>query len=70
MINLIVGALDVPSRCLSTNILGPGEKLRVEESADGLVVGPQGEQASRESKKRAYLMPSQSETRDIEGRIL
>ena len=40
MLNLIVGALDVPGGCLSTNILGPGEKLRVEESADGLVVGP------------------------------
>jgi molybdopterin-containing oxidoreductase family molybdopterin binding subunit len=40
MLNLLVGALDVPGGCLSTNILGPGEKLRVEESADGLVVGP------------------------------
>jgi len=40
MLNLIVGALDVPGGCLSTNILGPGEKLRVGESADGLVVGP------------------------------
>src|SRR3990170_4813345 len=40
MLNLIVGALDVPGGCLSTNILGPGEKLRVEESADGLVMGP------------------------------
>jgi anaerobic selenocysteine-containing dehydrogenase len=40
MLNLIVGALDVPGGCLSTNILGPGEKLRVEQSADGLVVGP------------------------------
>jgi molybdopterin-containing oxidoreductase family molybdopterin binding subunit len=40
MLNLIVGALDVPGGCLSTNILGPGEKLRVDESADGLVVGP------------------------------
>ena len=40
MLNLIVGALDVPGGCLSTNLLGPGEKLRVGESADGLVVGP------------------------------
>jgi anaerobic selenocysteine-containing dehydrogenase len=40
MLNLIVGAMDVPGGCLSTNILGPGEKLRVEESEDGLVVGP------------------------------
>ena len=40
MLNLIVGALDVPGGCLSTNIVGPGEKLRVGESADGLVVGP------------------------------
>jgi anaerobic selenocysteine-containing dehydrogenase len=40
MLNLLVGALDVPGGCLSTNVLGPGEKLRVEESADGLVVGP------------------------------
>jgi molybdopterin-containing oxidoreductase family molybdopterin binding subunit len=40
MLNLIVGALDVPGGCLSTNILGPGEKLRVDESADGIVVGP------------------------------
>ena len=40
MLNIIVGALDVPGGCLSTNILGPGEKLRVDESPDGLVVGP------------------------------
>ena len=40
MLNIIVGALDVPGGCLSTNALGPGEKLRVDESADGLVVGP------------------------------
>jgi molybdopterin-containing oxidoreductase family molybdopterin binding subunit len=40
MLNLIVGALDVPGGCLSTNIVGPGGKLRVDESADGLVVGP------------------------------
>lgn len=40
MLNIIVGALDVPGGCLSTNALGPGEKLRVDESPDGLVVGP------------------------------
>ena len=40
MLNLIVGAMDVPGGSVSTNILGPGEKLRVEESADGLVVAP------------------------------
>jgi anaerobic selenocysteine-containing dehydrogenase len=40
MLNIIVGALDVPGGCLSTNILGPGEKFRVDESSDGLVVGP------------------------------
>ena len=40
MLNLIVGAMDVPGGCLSTNILGPGEKMRVEESDEGLVVGP------------------------------
>ncbi len=40
MLNLIVGALDVPGGCLSTNILGPGEKFRVDQSPDGLVVGP------------------------------
>ena len=40
MLNIIVGALDVPGGCLSTNILGPGEKMRVDESPDGLVVGP------------------------------
>ena len=38
LLNLVVGALDVPGGSLSTNILGPGEKLRVEESADGLVM--------------------------------
>ena len=40
MLNLLVGALDVPGGCLSTNIVGPGEKWRVEESDEGLVVGP------------------------------
>ncbi|MBI2360447.1 MAG: molybdopterin-dependent oxidoreductase [Deltaproteobacteria bacterium] len=40
MLNLIVGAMDVPGGSLSTNILGPGEKRRVEESADGLVMAP------------------------------
>lgn len=40
MLNLLVGALDVPGGCLSTNIVGPGGKLRVEESDEGLVVGP------------------------------
>lgn len=42
MLNLVVGALDFPGGSLSTNILGPGEQLRVEESADGLVVAPAG----------------------------
>jgi len=40
MLNLVVGALDVPGGSLSTNILGPGERLRVEESEDGLVIAP------------------------------
>ncbi|HXG52777.1 MAG TPA: molybdopterin-dependent oxidoreductase [candidate division Zixibacteria bacterium] len=40
MLNVLVGALDVPGGCLSTNLLGPGEKPRVEESDEGLVVGP------------------------------
>ncbi len=40
MLNLIVGAMDVPGGCLSTNLLGPGERMRVEESDEGLVVGP------------------------------
>ena len=38
LLNMIVGALDVPGGGLSTNLLGPGEQLRVEESEDGLVV--------------------------------
>ncbi|MBI2360855.1 MAG: molybdopterin-dependent oxidoreductase, partial [Deltaproteobacteria bacterium] len=38
LLNLVVGALDVPGGCLSANLLGPGEKLRVEESEDGLVL--------------------------------
>lgn len=40
MLNLVVGAMDVPGGCLSTNMLGPGETLRVGESEEGLVVGP------------------------------
>ncbi|MFQ5850612.1 MAG: molybdopterin-dependent oxidoreductase [Candidatus Binatia bacterium] len=40
LLNLVVGAMDFPGGSLSTNILGPGERLRVEESADGLVVAP------------------------------
>jgi molybdopterin-containing oxidoreductase family molybdopterin binding subunit len=40
MLNLMVGAMDVPGGSISTNIMGPGEKLRVEESADGLVMAP------------------------------
>ncbi|MFQ5682359.1 MAG: molybdopterin-dependent oxidoreductase [Candidatus Binatia bacterium] len=40
MLNLVVGALDVPGGSLSTNVIGPGEKLRVEESPDGLVMAP------------------------------
>ncbi|MBI2359364.1 MAG: hypothetical protein HYV04_10775 [Deltaproteobacteria bacterium] len=40
LLNLVVGSLDVPGGSLSTNILGPGEKLRVEESLEGLVVAP------------------------------
>lgn len=40
LLNLVLGALDVPGGSLSTNILGPGERLRVEESEEGLVVGP------------------------------
>ena len=40
LLNLMVGALDFPGGSLSVNILGPGERLRVEESADGLVVAP------------------------------
>jgi anaerobic selenocysteine-containing dehydrogenase len=40
MLNLVVGAMDVPGGSISTNILGPGETLRVGESADGLVMAP------------------------------
>ncbi len=43
MLNLVVGALDVPGGSLSTNILGPGEKPRVEESADGMVMATPGD---------------------------
>lgn len=43
LLNVVVGALDVPGGSLSTNILGPGGKLRVEESADGLVVATPGD---------------------------
>ena len=50
MLNLVVGAMDFPGGSLSTTILGPGERLRVEESADGLVVGP--------GEVRSYPPPS------------
>lgn len=56
MLNLMVGALDVPGGSLSTNILGPGEKLRVKESADGLVMAP-GEVRSYPARRP---QPSQS----------
>ncbi|MBI4528443.1 MAG: molybdopterin-dependent oxidoreductase [Deltaproteobacteria bacterium] len=38
LLNVMVGAVDVPGGAISTSIVGPGERLRVSESADGMIV--------------------------------
>lgn len=38
LLNVIVGAVDVPGGAISTSIVGPGGKLRVRESPDGMIL--------------------------------
>ncbi|MBI2364725.1 MAG: molybdopterin-dependent oxidoreductase [Deltaproteobacteria bacterium] len=38
LLNVVVGAVDVPGGAISTSIVGPGERLRVRASADGIVL--------------------------------
>lgn len=38
MLNVVVGAVDMPGGVISTNVVGPGERLRVSASSDGLIV--------------------------------
>ena len=38
LLNVTVGAVDVPGGAISTSIVGPGERLRVRESPDGIVL--------------------------------
>ncbi len=38
LLNVMVGAVDVPGGAISTSIVGPGEKLRVRESPDGMIL--------------------------------
>lgn len=38
LLNVMVGAVDVPGGCISTSIVGPGGRLRIGQTPDGLVV--------------------------------
>lgn len=38
LLNVVVGAVDVPGSAISTSIVGPGGRLRVRESRDGMVL--------------------------------
>ncbi len=38
LLNVVVGAVDVPGGAISTSIVGPGGRLRVRESRDGMVL--------------------------------
>jgi molybdopterin-containing oxidoreductase family molybdopterin binding subunit len=38
LLNVMVGAVDVPGGAISTSVVGPGERLRVTESRDGIVL--------------------------------
>ena len=38
LLNVMVGSVDVPGGSISTSIVGPGEKLRVTESPDGMIL--------------------------------
>lgn len=38
LLNVMVGAVDVPGGAISTSIVGPGEQLRVRESPDGMIL--------------------------------
>jgi anaerobic selenocysteine-containing dehydrogenase len=42
LLNVVVGSVDVPGGNISTSIVGPGERLRVAEGQDGMVVFSDG----------------------------
>ena len=57
LLNVMVGAVDVPGGAISTSIVGPGERLRVRESADGMILfgvqRPGGESQYPDQRARA-----------------
>jgi molybdopterin-containing oxidoreductase family molybdopterin binding subunit len=57
LLNVMVGAVDVPGGAISTSIVGPGERLRVRESRDGMILfgvqRPGGESQYPDQRPRA-----------------
>ncbi len=57
LLNVMVGAVDVPGGAISTSIVGPGERLRVRESQDGIILfggqRPGGESQYPDQRARA-----------------
>ncbi|MBI2989522.1 MAG: molybdopterin-dependent oxidoreductase [Deltaproteobacteria bacterium] len=48
LLNVVVGAVDVPGGSISTSIVGPEERLRVSEGLDGMIVYGSGSAATEE----------------------
>lgn len=48
LLNVMVGAVDVPGGSISTSIVGPGGRLRVAEDSDGMIVFSGGRPGSNE----------------------
>ncbi len=48
LLNVMVGAVDVPGGSISTSIVGPGERLRVAADPDGMIVFGGGRPGSNE----------------------
>jgi molybdopterin-containing oxidoreductase family molybdopterin binding subunit len=57
LLNVMVGAVDVPGGAISTSIVGPGGRLRVRESPDGMILfgvqRPGGESQYPDQRARA-----------------
>ncbi|MBI2919037.1 MAG: molybdopterin-dependent oxidoreductase [Chloroflexi bacterium] len=49
MLNVVVGSVDVPGGCLSTNIIGPGGQMRVWGSDEGIITPGNPEQPASDN---------------------
>jgi anaerobic selenocysteine-containing dehydrogenase len=65
LLNVMVGALDVPGGCISTNIVGPNGQARVTAGRDGMIVFGSSLPGSEQHQERKPATPETAQLHEL-----